>query len=277
MGAQSDVERNRRAIQGLQRKIAAESGKVAAARDKESRARREAAKATSASSAGSKLREAERRGKEAVDAEKRRSNFEKQLADKQKALHQAEAKVAKELAVEQERSLRRLEDRARRSEQQFRNVASPTAPSVAKRTPSDVAETHDVFICHASEDKEEVARPLATLLMERGMKVWYDEFSLTIGDSLRDSIDQGLAGSRFGAIVLSPDFFKKEWPRAELDGLVAKQRASGGKVLLPIWHRITRDEVLAQSPTLAGLKALNTSVMSLADIADEIARVVRPS
>lgn len=93
---------------------------------------------------------------------------------------------------------------------------------------------HDVFISHPSEDKEAVARPLADLLIERGVGVWYDDFSLTVGDSLRRTIDRGLAGSRFGVIVLSPDFFRKEWPQAELDGLVAKQRASGAKVILPI-------------------------------------------
>ena len=74
---------------------------------------------------------------------------------------------------------------------------------------------------------------------------------------------------------MSPDFFRKEWPQAELDGLVAKQRASGGKVLLPIWHRITKDEVLSHSPTLADLKALSTAVMTLEEIADAIVAVVQ--
>ncbi len=103
-----------------------------------------------------------------------------------------------------------------------------------------------------------MARPLAELLIERGVNVWYDDFTLTVGDGLRRSIDRGLAGSRFGVIILSPDFFRKEWPQAELDGLVAKQRASGAKVILPIWHRVTKDDVLGAGPTLADLKALNT-------------------
>lgn len=136
--------------------------------------------------------------------------------------------------------------------------------------------SHDVFISHASEDKADVARPLADLLVDRALDVWYDEFTLTVGDSLRRSIDRGLASSRFGVIVLSPDFFRKEWTQAELDELVAKQRASGGKVLLPIWHRITKDEVLSHSPMLADLKALSTSVMTLGEMADEIAAVVQP-
>lgn len=56
---------------------------------------------------------------------------------------------------------------------------------------------------------------------------------------------------------------------------MAKQRASGAKVILPIWHRLTKDDVLGASPTLADLKALNTGVMTLVEIADEIATVAK--
>jgi hypothetical protein len=277
MGAQADVDRHRQAVQSLQRKIADESAKVATARSREGTAREQAARASTPSSIASKLREAERHTKAAVDAEKRRSQFERQLADKQKALHQAEAKLGKEQAIEQQRALKRLEDQARKAERQFRDL-SPirSAPLHVPPLPTGPLE-HDVFISHASEDKEAVAWPLANLLVERDLVVWYDEFSLTVGDSLRRNIDRGLASSRFGVIVLSPDFFLKEWPQAELDGLVAKQRSRGGKVVLPIWHRITKDEVLAQSPTLADLKALSTAVMTMGEIADEIAAVVRSS
>lgn len=80
----------------------------------------------------------------------------------------------------------------------------------------------DLFISHASEDKEEFVRELADRLTEKGLDVWYDEFTLKMGDSLRRSIDKGLAESDFGVIVLSSDFFKKEWPQKELDGLVAR-------------------------------------------------------
>jgi hypothetical protein len=277
VGAQAEVDRHRTAVQTLQSKIAAESRKVADARSREARARQQAARTSSASSAANRLREAEREGTKAVDAEKRRAQLERQLADKQKALHQAEAKRAKEQAAEHDRALKQLEDRSRRAESQFRDLAPVFAPipSAAGGTGQGLI-SHDVFISHASEDKADVARPLADLLVDRELDVWYDEFALTVGDSLRRSIDRGLASSRFGVIVLSPDFFRKEWTQAELDGLVAKQRASGGKVLLPIWHRITKDEVLSHSPTLADLKALSTSVMTLGEMADEIAAVVQP-
>lgn len=116
---------------------------------------------------------------------------------------------------------------------------------------------YDVFISHASEDKAEVALPLARYLENHGLKVWLDEFELTLGDSLRRMIDHGLAMSRFGIVVLSPNFFRKGWTNRELDGLVAREDTE--KFILPIWHNVTREDVLNFSPTLAGKLAVSTS------------------
>jgi hypothetical protein len=134
---------------------------------------------------------------------------------------------------------------------------------------------HDVFICHASEDKDEVARPLAELLRAQGLDVWYDEFALTIGDSLRRAIDRGLGGSRFGVVILSPAFFAKSWPQRELDGLVTKELAGTDQIILPIWHGVGQMEVAAYSLPLADKVARSTSVTNLEAIATEIVDVVR--
>ena len=131
----------------------------------------------------------------------------------------------------------------------------------------------DVFVSHAAEDKDAVVRPLVLALRERRLSVWYDEFELRIGDSLRQRIDRGIARSKFGLVVLSHSFFAKGWPQYELDGLVTM--AVGDKqVLLPIWHEISKDEVVRQSPSLADKVALKTSDYSIPEIADEIAAVV---
>lgn len=116
----------------------------------------------------------------------------------------------------------------------------------------------DVFISHASEDKEAVARPLAVQLQELGLRVWIDECELTIGDSLRRKIDDGLARSKYGVVILSPAFFDKEWPNRELDGLVAREDGRV-KVVLPIWHNVNASEVLKYSPMLAGKIAVSTT------------------
>ena len=93
-------------------------------------------------------------------------------------------------------------------------------------------------------------RPLAAALQEKGLRVWFAEFTLTVSDSLRRSIDYGLAHSRYGVVVISPDFLKKEWPQKELDGLAARE-IDGRKVILPVWHNVDREIVLQCSPLLA--------------------------
>ena len=66
---------------------------------------------------------------------------------------------------------------------------------------------YDVFISHATEDKDDIVRPLAEALINQNLRVWYDEFELRLGDSLRRKIDVGLTQSRFGIVVLSHAFF----------------------------------------------------------------------
>ena len=122
------------------------------------------------------------------------------------------------------------------------------APGRSTLTPS--TDDWDVFISHAAEDKEAFVRPLAQALRERGLSVWFDEFTLTVGDSLRRSIDNGLARSRFGIIMISPYLLEKEWPQKELDGLAARE-VGGTKVILPVWHNITIEQLRARSPMLA--------------------------
>jgi hypothetical protein len=134
----------------------------------------------------------------------------------------------------------------------------------------------DVFISHAAEDKENLVRPLALALQGRGIRVWYDEFELKLGDSLRRKIDAGLSQSRFGVVVLSPDFFAKNWPQYELDGLVTREM-TGHQVILPLWHKLSKNEVIERSPSLADKVAINTSDFTVEEIADEIADVVSPT
>lgn len=135
---------------------------------------------------------------------------------------------------------------------------------MSKKAPQDVG--YDAFICHASEDKDDVARPLAKELRKLGFGVWFDEFSLKVGDSLRRTIDRGLRLSRFGVIILSKDFFAKNWPQYELNGLVSRE-IEGKKVILPVWHGVTKKEVEHFSPPLSDKVAANTATSSIRKIA----------
>lgn len=139
---------------------------------------------------------------------------------------------------------------------------------------SGLIEQFDVFISHASEDKDAFVRPLAQALKDRGLDVWYDEFTLKWGDSLRGEIDRGLAGSRYGVVVLSKHFFSKPWPQTELDGLLTKEISGGGRVL-PIWHDIAHSEVQQASPILASKMARTTKDKSVTELADELVSICR--
>ena len=135
---------------------------------------------------------------------------------------------------------------------------------------------YDVFISHATEDKDEIVRPLVKALTDRGLRMWYDESELRIGDSLRGKIDEGLAKSRFGIVVLSHAFFQKKWTKFELNALVAQEMADKA-VILPIWHEITEDEIMTYSPGLTDKIARNTSDFTIDQIAQEIAEVIQRS
>jgi hypothetical protein len=132
----------------------------------------------------------------------------------------------------------------------------------------------DVFISHASEDTDEVARPLADILSRAGLRVWLDENELNIGDSLRRNIDDGLAHSRYGIVILSPAFFAKDWPNRELNGLAAREAQDNGTIL-PVWHRINQSAVAQHSPLLADRIAVSTD-KGIEQVALAILKVLRP-
>ena len=128
----------------------------------------------------------------------------------------------------------------------------------------------ETFICHASEDKAAIARPLHEAMGQRGVLSWLDESEIRLGYSIRQKIDEGLAHCRSATVILSRPFFEKNWTQYEMDGIVG--RAMQGEILLfPIQHGITIQEIRKHSPSLAGLHLWNTADYSPGDIAEEIA------
>lgn len=133
----------------------------------------------------------------------------------------------------------------------------------------------DIFISHASEDKDAIVRPMAIFLERMGVRVWYDEFALKLGDSLSASIDKGLLDSKYGLVVLSKAFLKKNWTDYEFRSLLSKQ-VDGERVILPLWYNITKDEIKNYSLYLTDIKALPLSIESLKVVIPAIVKVVRP-
>jgi hypothetical protein len=131
-----------------------------------------------------------------------------------------------------------------------------------------------LFICHASEDKDSFVRPLAEAL-KVDFQVWFDEYALHIGDSLRAKIDEGLNKCDFAVVVLSRAFFEKKWPQSELDGLFALE-TSHRKLILPVWHEVAQQDVAKFSPMLAGRLAASSS-KGVSAVVEEIKRAISAS
>lgn len=231
----------------------------------------------SASSYQSGLRQINMYQSRMNDALKRRSDLNQQIARKRTDRTRVSGYLQRAIAEESKREWRAQDALMQSYQRKTSELENALAQSIRERTQpttiysaiETIAVEHDVFISHATEDKGSFVNELVEELKKRNVKVWVDDLKIKWGDPLRKSIDEGLKKSRFGIVVISKHFIAKGWTQYELDGLFEKEM-SGGKVILPIWHEITKKEVQAFSPTLAGRKALTTASMTPADIADEL-------
>lgn len=274
----NQISRLQREIERLQRELAKVSRGEADKSKRIGQIQKSITKHTSASSLQSKSREVERLNEQIARLLAKRADLNKKIADRTAKLHQAQQRLAGSQAKQQKKIINALEhaerDRIRTQSSGLRELGGEIVRQSPAAADNVAAKNYDAFISHASEDKAELVRPLAEALKERGLEIWYDEFELKVGDSLRRSIDKGLANSRFGIVVLSPDFFAKNWPQYELDGLVEKEM-QGGEVILPIWHHVSKNDVLEYSPSLAGKFSLATSSYTIEELADKLAEAVR--
>ncbi len=279
-GLLSDISRIQNNIADLARKQASESDKIA-------RASSRIGGNASASTIRSAQQDMDRAQQEIARLHQKNASEARDMARKQSDLASAQKDLMSEQQKEMKKNLdemrkgqdiiKKMEVDARRQSLSGLNVLRAYAPS---RSTAEVPETlvsppktYTAFISHASEDKNDIARPLAEALRNFGHEIWYDELTLKVGDSLRRTIDRGLVASRFGIVILSPSFFEKNWPQYELDGMVARE-VEGRKVILPLWHKVTKSEVLAYSPTLADRVALSTAIYTVEEIAIKIHEVL---
>ncbi|HEX8830777.1 MAG TPA: TIR domain-containing protein [Longimicrobium sp.] len=133
---------------------------------------------------------------------------------------------------------------------------------------------YDVFISHSNADKRGFVELLAERLQRAGIRVWYDDFVVAWGDSISSSIARGLAESRYGIVVLSRSFLAGGWARHELRGLWQRE-IHDGKTILPILHDISHEEVRAFDPSLADMRALDTSKHDLEQIIAIVLKFLR--
>ena len=277
----NNISRAKKEIADITKKISQESKKENNTSKRVLQIGKSITKNTSASLLKSKLSEINRKQSEIAKIQGKQAVLQKKEADVTAKLHKYQSDLHKEEEKERKK-LDAAEKRRQNEQMQFqRNLRREIESTKQASTKVQISipeqrlkeAKYDLFISHASDDKEDLVRPLVKELEALNVKVWYDEFTLKVGDSLRKSIDHGLANSKYGTVVLSSSFFAKDWPQYELDGMVAKEM-NGHKMILPIWHKVSKNEVISFSPTLADKVALNSSTNSIEEIAAQLAEVV---
>lgn len=175
------------------------------------------------------------------------------------------AREQKKLQANQKKELQKIYD------DQKRNLAAfSSQPAPFDLPPDEQDKKYDIFISHASDDKEDFVVKLTDELKLRNINIWYDSDSIVWGASIRESIDKGLRNSKFGLVVISPSYINKYWTQYELNGILKKESRTGKQNILPIWHKITADEVQDYSYALADKLAFNTAINTVHEIANAI-------
>ena len=130
----------------------------------------------------------------------------------------------------------------------------------------------DLFISYANEDRD-FAIELVNELEKFGLNVWSDNRNLKIGDNLVRKINNGLNNSKFGLVILSENFFLKEWPKRELETMLQINKTET-KSILPIWHNITFEKIKSEYPIIASIVGINSSE-GVKTIVKEIINVIK--
>lgn len=133
-------------------------------------------------------------------------------------------------------------------------------------------EKYDVFISHANKDKLSYVNDLNKVIKKLGINIFYDTDVLSWGDNFKQVILDGTAESEFAIIVISKNFFGREWTERELDEFLAQQNASGQKTVLPLLYGITFDELKEKYPTLGDIQAITTKDYTKPEIAILLAK-----
>lgn len=278
---QNDVARTLKDLADLQKQLADEKKKETLKLKNSDTIQRGITKNTSASMRQQKQKQLISISDDLAKTAVKQADIQKKIADKTTLL----GKQRERLRQEETRERKKIQDADKKRENEQlgyqRSVTNELriqrdlarSPSTSQSVQQLESKRYDAFISHASEDKEDFVRPLAEALVAAGFNIWYDEMTLKVGDQLRRSIDNGLSESRYGIVVFSAAFFSKNWPQYELDGLVTREM-TGGKVILPIWHKVSKDEVIAYSPSLADKVAINSSFSSRGEIVKQLGEVL---
>ena len=266
-------------IADLEKKKAAKDKDIASLQSKIVSTQKSINKNTSQGSLNSKRRQIASCESDIAKKSKDSADLGKKIADKKDKRATAYLKLQKEQQNEQKKQDKANQQIQASYEARIKELQQQLSQPVVTpaTTPIAADEEYDVFVSHAYEDKESFVDEFVEALRSQGLKVWYDTDKLKWGDSMREKIDRGLAKSRYGVVILSPNYIAehKYWTKAELNGLFQVETVNG-KTILPIWHNLTKKQVVEYSPIIADRKAMTTASMTPEEIAAELKELFAP-
>lgn len=226
-------------------------------------------KNASPSSVRIKTSQIERHKKASSDAATLSAQYASSIANKKKKLIKAKDQLQKSEAKLREREQKSVADMRQAYEMEIVALKRERMQNVMRNHAITEAE-YDVFVSHAWEDKESFVNEFVDALMKRELKVWWDKQNMVWGDSMRERMDEGLKHSRLGIVILSPDYIAdgKYWTKAELNALFQLE-SMHGKTILPIWHNLSKKEVVEFSPLIADKLALTTAEFTPDEMAEK--------
>lgn len=260
-------------IADLEKKKAAKDREVANLQGKINTLKKSINSHTSASTLNSKMRQIAIHESDQAKKSQDSADLGKKVAEKRKKRAEAYLRLQKEQQNEQKKQDKVNQQIQASYEARIKELQQQLLQPVVTTTTTPIAadEEYDVFVSHAYEDKESFVDEFVEALRNQELKVWYDMDKLKWGDSMREKIDRGLAKSRYGVVILSPNYIAehKYWTKAELNGLFQVETVNG-KTILPIWHNLTKKQVVEYSPIIADRKAMTTALMTPEEIAAEL-------
>ena len=270
-------------IANLEKKKAVADKESAELQAKINSAQKNIARTKSDSLRNSKIRQINTWERDKSNKLKDSADISKKIADKRNKRNDAYLKLQKEQEKEQ-KMLKRNHDKTIESlkksyESRIDHFMNNTIPNNIHKKEKSMEnhdeEMFDVFISHAHEDKASFVDDFVKELKGLNIKAWYDNDTISWGDSMRERIDEGLKKSTFGIVILSPEYIAegKYWTKTELNGLFQLESING-KTLLPIWHGLTKKDVMNYSPLIANKKAMSTAWMMPNEIADELHKLL---
>lgn len=139
----------------------------------------------------------------------------------------------------------------------FQNKEKALSKTVSENEYEPVAcKEYDVFVSHANSDKLDYVEELVESLKQLGIRIFYDKDEFSWGDNWKEKILDGTKQSEFAIIVISDNFFDREWTEKELNEFLHRQNETGQKIILPLLYGIEYSDVSQKYPELKFIQAV---------------------